>query len=217
LLLWFVGLSAVGLLATLVSCGPPEHSSIPGPILVPANDEFIGAHPLLVELAAIGGTVYVRDGGIAICFGPHMLPPSREAEKIVVIEGRDRCGRSLDDRDISLLCQVPGLTYLDLCAVEVSQANADRLRKCHPICRIRISTSLGWSAWPQEPVVQLAAGVPALAERRLGGYAEKRPWSRPVEAKGVKTLTVVNGSVPGYRQITAPQAHAGRNCQRSPR
>ena len=54
---------------------------------------FIGAHPLIVEIAAIGGTVYVRDGGIAICFGPHMLPPSREDEKIVVIEGKDRSGR----------------------------------------------------------------------------------------------------------------------------
>jgi len=140
---WFVGISAVGLLATLVSCGPPEHSSIPGPILVSANDEFIGAHPLLVEIAAIGGTVYVRDGGIAICFGPHMLPPSREDEKIVVIEGRDRCGRSLDDRDISLLCQAPGLTYLDLCAVEVSQASVDRLRKCHPSCRIRSASDDG--------------------------------------------------------------------------
>jgi hypothetical protein len=143
LLPWFVGLSAVGLLATLVSCGPPEHSSIPGPILVSANDEFIRAHPLLVEMSAIGGTVYVRDGGIAICFGPHMLPPTREAEKTVVIEGRDRCGRSLDERDISLLSQVPGLTYLDLCAVEVSQANADRLRKCHPSCRIRSASDDG--------------------------------------------------------------------------
>ena len=105
--------------------------------MVPANDEFIGAHPLLVEIAAIGGTVYVRDGGIAICFGPHMLPPSREDEEIVVIEGRDRGGRSLDERDTSLLCQVTDLNYLDLCAVEVSQASVDRLRKCHPFCRIR--------------------------------------------------------------------------------
>ncbi len=136
LLLWFVGLSAVRLLATLVSCGPPEHSSIPGPILVPANDEFVRAHPLLVEIAAIGGTVYVRDGGIAICFGPHMLPPTLVDEKIVVIEGKGRRPRSLDDRDISLLCQVTGLNYLDLHDVEVSQANADRLRKCLPSCRI---------------------------------------------------------------------------------
>jgi hypothetical protein len=143
LLLWFVGLPAVGLLATFGSCGPPEHRSIPGPILVPANDEFIGAHPSLVEISAIGGTVYVRDGGIAICFGAHMLPPSREDERIVVIEGRDRCGRSLDDRDISLLCQVPGLAYLDLCAVEVSQASVDRLRKCHPSCRIRSASDDG--------------------------------------------------------------------------
>ena len=104
---------------------------------MPANDEFIRAHSLLVEISAIGGTVYVRDAGIAICFGAHMLPPSREDEKIVVIEGRDRRGRSFDDRDLSLLCQVTGLTYLDLCAVEVSQANVDRLRKCHPFCRIR--------------------------------------------------------------------------------
>jgi len=140
---WFVEVLTAGLLATLVSCGPPEHSSIPGPILVSANDEFIRAHPLLVEISAIGGTVYVRDGGIAICFGPHMLPPSREDEKIVVIEGRDRCGRSLNDRDLSLLCQVTGLTYLDLCAVEVSQANADRLRKCHPSCRIRSASDDG--------------------------------------------------------------------------
>lgn len=135
--LWFVEVLTAGLLATLVSCGPPEHSSIPGPILVSANDEFIRAHPLLVEIAAIGGTVYVRDAGIAICFGAHMLPPSREDEKIVVIEGRDRCGRSLDDRDLSLLCQVADLTYLDLHAVEVSQVNVDRLRECHPSCRIR--------------------------------------------------------------------------------
>ena len=140
---WFVEVLTAGLLATLVSCGPPEHSPIPGPILVSANDEFIRAHPLLVEIAAIGGTVYVRDGGIAICFGPHMLPPNREDERIIVIEGRDRCGRSLDDRDISLLCQVPGLTYLDLRAVEVSQANADRLRKCHPSCRIRSASDDG--------------------------------------------------------------------------
>jgi len=140
---WFVGLSAVGLLATLVSCGPPEHSSIPGPILVSANVEFIGAHPLLVDIATIGGTVYVRDGGIAICFGAHMLPPNREDEKIVVIEGRDRCGRPLDDRDLSLLCQVPGLTYLDLCAIDVSQASVDRLRKCHPSCRIRSASDDG--------------------------------------------------------------------------
>jgi len=107
--------------------------------LVSANDEFIRAHPLLVEISAIGGTVYVRDGGIAICFGPHMLPPSREDEKIIVIEGSDRCGRRLDDCDLSLLCQVPSLTYLDLCAVDVSQASVDRLRKCHPSCRIRRS------------------------------------------------------------------------------
>jgi len=60
---WFVEVLTAGLLATLVSCGPPEHSSIPGPILVSANDEFIRAHPLLVEISAIGGTVYVRDGG----------------------------------------------------------------------------------------------------------------------------------------------------------
>lgn len=140
---WFVGVLTAGILATLVSCGPPEHSSIPGPILVSANDEFIRTNPLLVEIAAIGGTVYVRDGGIAICFGAHMLPSSREDEKIVVIEGRDRCGRSLDDRDLSLLYQVTRLTYLDLYAVEVSQANVDRLRKCHPSCRIRSASDDG--------------------------------------------------------------------------
>jgi hypothetical protein len=140
---WFVGVLTAGILATLVSCGPPEHSSIPRPIQVSANDAFIRAHPLLVEIAAIGGTVYVRDAGIAICFGAHMLPPNREDERIVVIEGRDRCGRSLDDRDISLLCQVPGLAYLDLCAVEVSQASVDRLRKCHPSCRIRSASDDG--------------------------------------------------------------------------
>jgi hypothetical protein len=111
--------------------------------LVSANDEFIRAHPLLVEIAAIGGTVYIRDAGIAICFGPHMLPPTREAEKTVVIEGRDRCGRSLDERDTSLLCQVTGLNYLDLCAVEVSQASVDRLRECHPSCRIRRASDDG--------------------------------------------------------------------------
>ena len=140
LLLWFVGLSAVGLLATLVSCGPPEHSSIPGPILLPANDDFLGAHPLLVEIAAVGGSVYVRDEGIAICFGPHMLPPSRVDEKIVVIQGKDRSGKNLDERDVSLLCQVAGLTYLDVSDVEVSQANANRLRECHPSCRIRLAS-----------------------------------------------------------------------------
>ena len=43
----------------------------------------------------------------------------------------------------SLLCQVPGLTYLDLCAVEVSQANVDRLRECHPSCRIRRASDDG--------------------------------------------------------------------------
>ena len=140
LLLWFVGLSAVGLLATLVSCGPPEHSSIPGPILLPANDDFIGAHPLIVEIAAVGGTVYVRDEGIAICFGPHMLPPNHVDERIVVIEGKGRSRTHLDDRDVSLLCQVAGLTYLDVSDVEVSQANANRLRECHPSCRIRLAS-----------------------------------------------------------------------------
>ena len=102
--------------------GPPEHSSVPGPILVSANDEFI-RHPLLVEIARpSAGRSTFGTGGSRSASARTCCRRVVKIEKIVVIEGRDRCGRCLDDRDLSLLCQVTGLTYLDLCPFGVSQA-----------------------------------------------------------------------------------------------
>jgi len=116
------------------SCGRKEtRPSIPGVVRI--DDEAITVDPVFMEIAARGGTLYVRESTVSITFS-RMMPPSIEGEELTVVDSTGGCPEAFQDADVALLCLVGHLTYLDLWNIQISESQLGRIRKCHPICRI---------------------------------------------------------------------------------